>query len=378
MLIVADENMPYVREWFAPFGEVRTLPGRALDAESLRGAEALLVRSVTRVDERLLQQGRLRFVGSATSGIEHIDTDYLNVQGIAYANAPGCNATAVVEYVLSCLCALDGVLEKLLAGGTVGIIGFGHVGARLARRLEALDIRCVGYDPLLAAHSGLPLRGLDSVLDADVVCCHVPLTAGGEYPTYHLLDTRRLRQLRTGTVLINASRGAVVDNSALLDLMHERDDLRVILDVWESEPKIDLSLLEAMTLATPHIAGYSWDGKVAGTQAVLEAFCRFFRLPLPTQAIAASRPVVNLTAHATPAALLGSAIQSVYDVRRDDCDMRAALMPCEKNQIAGAFDRLRKNYPQRREIAECVIGNWAEFSIGDQSLLRRLGFSPAY
>ena len=283
MLIIADENMPFVREWFAPFGTVRTLPGRALTADQVRDADALLVRSVTRVNRELLQGSRVRFVGSATSGIEHVDADYLRAQGIGCASAPGCNATAVVEYVLSCLCALDGVLEKLLAGGVVGIIGLGNVGARLTQRLQALGIHCVGYDPFLTPQSGLPLCDLDTVLNADVVCCHTPLTATGAYPTRHLLDIERLRRLRKDAVLINAGRGAVVDNAALLDLLRERDDVRAVLDVWESEPAIELALLDAVTLATPHIAGYSWDGKVAGTRAVLDSFCGFFHLPLASE-----------------------------------------------------------------------------------------------
>ncbi|MFT3931418.1 MAG: 4-phosphoerythronate dehydrogenase [Spongiibacteraceae bacterium] len=377
MLIVADENMPFVREWFAPFGEVRTLPGRALTAEQLREADALLVRSVTRVNRELLHGSRVRFVGSATSGIEHIDTDYLQAQGVAYASAPGCNATAVVEYVLSCLCALDGVLEKLLAGGVVGVIGLGNVGARLVKRLQALGIRCVGYDPFLT-HSGrdeLPLSDLDTALQADVICCHTPLTKTGAYPSWHLIDEQRLRHLRHGAVLINASRGAVVDNAALFNVLRERDDLRVALDVWEREPVIDRALLNAVALATPHIAGYSWDGKVMGTRMVLEAFCDFFDLPLPARANSEARPVLNIPLHAIKAALLHSAINAVYDVRRDDLAMREALRACEDTEIANVFDRLRKNYPQRREIAACAMNNWDDFDSAQRVLLQQLGFT---
>ncbi len=329
MLIIADENMPYARDWFSPFGTVRTLPGRSLDAESVCEADALLVRSVTRVNRDLLQGGRVRFVGSATSGIEHIDTDYLTAQGITYASAPGCNANAVVEYVLSSLCALDGVLERLLAGAVVGVIGLGNVGSRLVRRLQALGVACVGFDPYLANDCGLPLRELESVLCADVICCHTPLTSNGSYPTRHLLDMKRLHELRKDTVLINASRGAVVDNVALMEVLRTRDDLRVVLDVWESEPAIDLALLDAVTLATPHIAGYSWDGKVAGTQMILAAFCDAFHLRVPERALVADRLTVNIEPSQNTAELLRSAMQSVYDVRRDDRIMRDALHMCE-------------------------------------------------
>lgn len=379
MLIIADENMPFAREWFAPFGTVHTLPGRQLDAESVRDADALLVRSVTRVNRDLLQGSRIRFVGSATSGVEHIDTDYLNAHDIAYASAPGCNATAVVEYVLSCICALDGVLEKLLNGGIVGIVGLGNVGARLAQRLQALNIRCVGYDPFLAADNFsadqfFTFTDIETVLRADVICCHTPLTKAGAYPTWHLFDAKRLRELKPGAVLINASRGAVVDNAALLKLLRERDDLRVALDVWESEPAIDRSLLERVALATPHIAGYSWDGKIAGTQMVLAAFCDFFQLPLPEQELVASRLNIHLSPKNSAAELMRSAITAVYDVHRDDDEMRKALAACNIDETAAVFDSLRKNYPQRREIAACVIENWQEFNAAQQSLLQRLGF----
>lgn len=375
MLVIADENMPFVPEWFAPFGTVRTLPGRALDAGQVRDADALLVRSVTRVNRELLQGSRARFVGSATSGIEHIDADYLHAREIACASAPGCNATAVVEYVLSCMCALDGVLENLLAGGVVGIVGLGNVGARLVERLQALGIRCIGHDPFLGATSDLPLSDLDTVLAADVVCCHTPLTVSGAHPTRHLLDAQRLRQLRRGAVLINAGRGAVVDNAALLNFLRERADVRVVLDVWEHEPDIQLALLDAVTLVTPHIAGYSWDGKVAGTRAVLEAFCAYFQLPLPAPIIEIDRPVVKISPSANSAELLRSAIQSVYDVRRDDAAMRAALRTCDSLEIPATFDRLRKNYPQRREVAACVIKSVGSFDAVAQSLLQRLGFA---
>lgn len=378
MLIVADENMPFVHEWFAPFGSVRSVPGRMLDSAQVRDADALLVRSVTRVNRELLQGSRVRFVGSATSGIEHIDTSYLQAQGIACASAPGCNATAVVEYVLSCLCALDGVLEKLLAGGSVGVIGLGNVGARLVSRLQALGIGCVGYDPLLqnTHEKKLPLSDIDTVLQTDVICCHTPLTKAGNYPTWHLLDAQRLQQLRKDVVIINASRGAVVDNTALLQLLRERNDVRAVLDVWESEPVIARSLLDAVALATPHIAGYSWDGKVAGTRAVLEAFCGFFQLSLPAQSSLLNGPMVNISPSKNVVTLLRSAMHAVYDVRCDNREMRAALFACKDSEIAAVFDGLRKSYSQRREIAACTVSNWDSFDSANQSLLQRLGFLP--
>ena len=374
MLIVADENMPYAREWFSAFGEVRTLPGRAMTAAALRDADALLVRSVTKVNRQLLGGTRVKFVGTATSGTEHLDADYLRAQQIEYAAATGCNATSVVEYVLSCLCAFDGVLEKLFAGGTVGIVGLGNVGARLLLRLQALGIRGVGYDPLISVDVKLPVVDLDTVLNADVICCHTPLTQTGPYPTRHLLDAKKLSRLRQGAVLINAGRGGVVANEALLQVLQRRNDLRVALDVWEGEPVINYELLETVTIATPHIAGYSWDGKVAGTRMVLQSFCEFFQLPLPLQVSSLAAPTLHISENLGGVDLIKATVQAVYDVRNDDKNMRDALLR-EPERSAENFDWLRKYYPVRRELAACTIANAATLSADNKYWLQRLGFA---
>jgi len=370
--IVADENIPEVAAWFAPLGEVRTVPGRTLAAEQLGAAEILLVRSVTQVGRELLEGSRVRFVGTATIGTDHLDLEYLRERGIAWASAPGSNATSVVEYVLSSLCVLDGVLERLLNGGRVGIIGLGNVGSRLRRRLLQLGIDVIAYDPLLP---GAPhLRPLDEVLSADVVCCHTPLTRTGPYPTLHLLDERRLRRLRPGAVLLNAGRGGAVDNRALLRVLEARTDLRVVLDVWEGEPDINRELLARVDIATPHIAGYSLDGKRAGTHNLVEACCAFLREPEPAPPpIAAPAPVLQLPVGLHGANWLRRAMLAVYDVREDDRRLRAALA----EQGTPAFDRLRKFYPVRRELAVFTIDTWDELDDAARAGLSALGFSRA-
>jgi erythronate-4-phosphate dehydrogenase len=376
MLIVADENISRVGEAFASYGEVRTLPGRSLDAAAVREADILLVRSVTPVGRELLAGSRVRFVGSATIGVDHLDTAWLDEQGIAWANAPGCNATAVVEYVLGCLSALDGVLERLASGGVVGVIGLGNVGARLVARLRRLGIRCIGYDPLLGDAANLPLCELEQVLAADVVCCHTPLTRDGAYPTFHLLDAARLRQLRPEAVLLNAGRGGAIDNAALLDLLAERPDMRAVLDVWEHEPRIDRALLARVALATPHIAGYSVDGKLAGTQQVLVACCRHFGWSLPAAGLVAdAAPQISIDDELSGVALLRHAIAQVYDVRGDDRLLRSRLESASADAAGAAFDNLRKTYPARREFAAVRIANWSELCAGNRSLLLALGFS---
>lgn len=375
MLIVADENMPLVREAFAPLGTVRTVAGRTLQRAEVRDADILLVRSVTRVDRELLEGSRVRFVGTATIGTDHLDLDYLRARGIAVASAPGGNANAVVDYVLSALSALDNVLDELLAGKRVGIIGLGNVGARLLQRLRNMGIGCVGYDPLLSASSDLPRSDLDTVLAADVICCHAPLTCGVEYPTHHLLDAARLQQLREGAVLLNAGRGGVIDNIALKQLLNARDDLRAVLDVWENEPIVDTDLLAQVVLATPHIAGYSLDGKIAGTRMMLAACCTFLNIPIPTFNNAeANSPRIHLPEGLSGVALIRAAVHAVYDVHADDRRMRAALQNLRGDALGSAFDALRKNYPERRELSACVIENWSVFNAVQRSVLQQVGF----
>lgn len=380
MLIVADENMPLVREAFAPLGTVRTVVGRALRRDEVGDADVLLVRSVTRVDRDLLEGSRVRFVGTATIGTDHLDLDYLRERGVAVASAPGSNANAVVDYVLSALSALDGVLDGLLAGKRVGIIGLGNVGARLLVRLRKMGIDCVGYDPLLPVSSALPRGDLDTVLAADVICCHAPLTRGGDHPTFHLLNAVRLQQLREGAVLLNAGRGGVVDNAALTQLLSGRGDLRTILDVWEHEPTVGTELLARVTLATPHIAGYSLDGKIAGTRMMLAAYCQFLSIPEPAFNNAQiDAPRIYLPEALSGVELIRTALHAVYDVRADDRRMRAALQHVRGEALGSAFDTLRKNYPERRELSACAIENWVAFNEVQRRLLQQVGFvSPVH
>jgi len=351
-IIVADENIPFAREWFGALGEVRTHPGRTLDAAAVAAADVLLVRSVTRVDAQLLAGSAVGFVGTATIGTDHLDLEYLQSCGIAVASAPASNAQSVVDYVLSALATLDGELERLLTGGaTVGVVGLGNVGGRLLRRLRQLGINASGYDPYVSADD-LPQAALEVVLGCDVVCLHTPLTRGGEHPTFHLLDARRLANLRPGAVLLNAGRGAVIDNQALLDALRRRPDLRVVLDVWEGEPDINAELLRRVTLATPHIAGYSLDGKLTGTRMLLAAYCAFSGVVVPVLPDMVERPVLQLSGELNAIATLCAALLATYDPRRDDQALRANP---DGVSLAQHFDRLRKHYPVRREVATYVI-----------------------
>ena len=369
-LIVADENIPKVREWFAPLGTVVTRSGRDLAAADVRAADILLVRSVTSVGPDLLQDSHVGFVGTATIGTDHLDLDYLARAGITVASAPASNAQSVVDYVLSVLAAMDGVVERLLVGGTVGVVGLGNVGARLLRRLRALGIDAIGCDPFVIAED-LPQQSLAEVLTRDVVCLHTPLTRTGEYPTFHLLNEKNLATLKPDAVLLNAGRGAVIDNRALLRLLEQRHDLRVVLDVWETEPAIDITLLQKVALGTPHIAGYSLDGKLAGTRMLLQACCEFLGEELPITS-ATDEPLRLQLSNGKAVNTLREALLAVYDPRRDDAALRNFS---DDAGISAHFDRLRKNYPVRREIASCVIENWETLDHTAQKLLRAAGFS---
>ena len=354
MHILADENIPLVDEFFAGFGEIRRMPGRSINRAALENVDVLLVRSVTRVDRELLEGSAVRFVGTCTIGTDHMDLDYFEQAGIAWASAPGCNARGVVDYVLGSLLALAEVRGEALARRRFGVVGAGEVGGRLVEVLRGLgwDVRVC--DPPRQVREAGDFVSLDEILaECDVISLHTPLTLGGDWPTFHLFDQARLSRLRPGTWLINASRGAVVDNAALRDLLLQRPDLEAVLDVWEGEPQVDVALAGLCRIATPHIAGYSLDGKLRGTAQIYAALCAA-RGVEPAIELAQLMPGPALTelafaSSAEPAEMLATLCRAVYDPRRDDADFRRSLLGDEAQRRAG-FDLLRKQYPPRREI----------------------------
>lgn len=354
MKIVADENIPLIHEVFAGLGQIETYPGRSITAQQVKDADALLVRSVTNVDENLLAGSRVKFVGTCTIGTDHIDLTYLQHQGIAFSAAPGCNAHAVVDYVLSVLVVLAKQQNFDLTARCVGIVGVGNVGSRLKARLEAIGIRCVCADPL---HDDQNIPGLvhfdELIAEADIISLHTPLTKTGDHATFHLFDTDTLAKLKPDSILINSSRGAVVDNAALAKLLAQRSDLTAVLDVWEGEPDISLPLLARVALATPHIAGYSLDGKINGTRMIYQALCRSFGLSESVDVNAMAPTAASLDGQSVCAEdLMGSAFDLLlqcYDVRTDDKAFRQEMV-ADNNHRAASFDGLRKNYPERREL----------------------------
>ncbi|WP_339414096.1 4-phosphoerythronate dehydrogenase PdxB [Pseudomonas sp. EA_35y_Pfl2_R5] len=363
MRIVADENIPLLDEFFAGFGEVRRLPGRSIDATAVADADLLLVRSVTQVNRMLLEGSAVKFVGTCTIGTDHLDLDYFQQAGITWASAPGCNARGVVDYVLGSLLVLAEQQGVDLASRTYGVIGAGQVGSRLLKVLRGLGWRVLVCDPPRQAAEGGDFVSLQQVLEqCDVISLHTPLERIGEHATHHLFDAARLAALTPGSWLINASRGAVVDNQALLELLPQRSDLQVVLDVWEGEPLVDVDLAALCRIATPHIAGYSLDGKLRGTAQIYQALCQHLGVA-PSVELEQLMPAAWLSeliidACANPAWALASICRAVYDPRRDDADFRRSLQGDAATRRA-AFDGLRKHYPMRREIdglKVCVKG----------------------
>jgi erythronate-4-phosphate dehydrogenase len=355
MQIIADENIPYVRTAFSEFGEVHTFSGRHLTPAALDKAEILLVRSVTPVNAKLLAGSAIRFVGTATIGYDHIDLNYLQQQGIGFASAPGSNATAAAEYVISALLVIAERQGFQLAAKTVGIIGGGNVGSRVLRKLNALGVKCVLHDPPLQETTGYQdLVDLDTVLSADIITLHVPLEKTSHYPTYLMVNSEFLAKLREEVILVNTSRGGIVEESALLKTLLTYPAMTVILDVWKNEPRINSFLLQRATFGTAHIAGYSFDGKVRGTEMLYAAVCDYFKHS-PTwqaQTCLPPPPLTRLSFAETMADNMAvqTAVMACYDIRRDD----AALRLVSKAKNPGAFfDELRKNYPVRREFS-CV------------------------
>ncbi len=383
MKIVVDENMPLSDAFFNGFGSVVHKAGRLITRDDLLDADALFVRSITKVNQRLLEGTRVGFVGTATIGVDHIDRHYLKEQGIAYASAPGCNASAVVNYVLTCLLELEASRGIDIDAMQVGIVGLGNVGKRLKAALELWGLTVVAYDPLLESRGVDGLVSIEEVLQSDVLSLHVPMVKGGAYPTHYLMDYQRLKNLKQNALLINTSRGSVIDNRALRNVLVDRSDLSVVLDVWENEPMLDRELASVVDIATPHIAGYSYDGKVKGTEMVYQAFCRHLGQN-------ASITLDDVIDHALDVALdpvvLGnegkvtalSMVGAVYSVMVDDIGLRSTLKQPRELRTA-AFDQLRKHYRLRREFSTISVRNkeWLVNNMSSQELnrLHALGFS---
>jgi erythronate-4-phosphate dehydrogenase len=354
MQIVADESIPYVREAFGSFGTIRLVSGREIAPAHVRDADILLTRSVTRVNAELLGASQVRFVGSATIGVDHIDLPYLRSRGIVFAYAPGSNANSVAEYVIAAILALE---QKSFARRTVGIIGLGRIGTLVKAKAEALGMAVLANDPPLERAGRSGLISLTKLLSlSDIVSCHVPLSTEEPDATFHLLDRVKLSLMRPDAVLINTARGPVVDNRALLSVLQKDRLGAAVLDVWEGEPEPDPRLLAAVTVGTPHIAGYSFDGKLNGTKLLYESVCAFLKYPQQWNPPALSSGVAPVRIDPTRPLddFIAPLVARSYDIRRDDAALRA-LAKFSTPERGHAFDRLRATYPRRLEFVHTTV-----------------------
>ena len=362
MKILADQNTPFLEACFSSIGDVTMCPGRQLTARQVAMADVLLVRSVSKVNEALLAHSKVRFVATATIGVEHVDTAYLTSRGIGFASAPGSNATSVAEYVVAALLTLGKKYKFTLAGKSIGIVGVGNVGSRVAKKCAAMGMQVVLNDPPLERQTGdAKYRPLAELYGCDFVTFHTPLTKCGPDKSYHLADAAFFASLKKGAFFLNTSRGGVHDTAALKQAMADGRLGGGVLDVWENEPNIDAELLRKVDLSTPHIAGYSFDGKVAGLLMIYRAACEHFGLTA-THTEADFLPAPLMPEIAISAAQLDGGIerivhdtvQQVYAINRDDFNTREILTVPEDHRGA-FFDRLRKEYPVRREFQNTIV-----------------------
>ncbi|MCH2001646.1 4-phosphoerythronate dehydrogenase [Acinetobacter seifertii] len=348
MKIVADENLAFTDYFFSEFGDIQHHAGRTLTHADVKDAEALLVRSVTAVNESLIQNTALKYVGSATIGTDHLDIQALEKHHITWANAAGCNAQAVAEYVITALLHLDVNLLEQQEKFTLGIVGLGNVGKRLAYMARLLGWNVIGFDPYVQLDSIENVSFKTLLQQANAISIHVPLTKNGEHATYHLFDENAFAALQSDTILINSARGPVVKEAALMqDIQHTQR--KVVLDVFEHEPVISEELLNMLALVTPHIAGYSLEGKARGTQMIYEAFCQKFGYDINKRFETQLPACEDYFSGHDLKAVLKQKLSQIYDIAQDDANIRACVKDGKVEQKA--FDLLRKNYPLRREWA---------------------------
>ncbi|MCK6265501.1 4-phosphoerythronate dehydrogenase [Vibrio sp. ZSDE26] len=371
MKILIDENMPYAEALFSQLGEVILKPGRTLTADDLIDVDALMIRSVTKVNEDLISKAnKLKFVATATAGMDHIDQPLLQSKGIAFTAAPGCNKVGVAEYAFSVMMVLSQQHGFSIFDKTVGIVGAGQVGSYLAKCLEGIGIKVLINDPPKELQ-GDPrvFTPLSTLLEAaDIISFHTPITKDGEFATHHLVDETVLNGLRHDQILINAARGPVVDNQALKQRLSKQDGFIAALDVFEFEPEVDMELLPLLAFATPHVAGYGLEGKARGTTMIFNSYCQYLGKTLSASAdeLLPIAPIPKLRLERQwDEATLNNLTQLIYDVRKDDAVFRREI------EKPGSFDVMRKQYWDRREYSAITLVGGEECNLQP---LANLGF----
>ncbi len=361
MKIICAETVLLGNEALSHAGKTVIIPDREISRDDLLDADALIVRSKTQINRELLHGTPVKFVGTATAGTDHISAAWLESKGIYWCAAPGCNANSVSEYLVAALLTLHARHGFDLGGKTLGVIGCGNVGSHVVKKCEALGMNVLRNDPPLAAISTDPdFFPLETILaESDIVTLHVPLVKDGPWPTDRLVDYRFFEQLKPGAVFINAARGSVCCYDALLDAKSAGAVSHMVIDVWNPEPDFRTDVLEWADLASPHIAGHSYEGKLNGTVACYNELCNFFEIPKMWD-IAASLPKPEVPAveidcaHRDEEDVLHEIIRQVYDIEIDNSLIREAAVADEIDR-ARNFDTLRKNYRVRREFMNTKV-----------------------
>ncbi|WP_373020436.1 4-phosphoerythronate dehydrogenase [Thiomicrorhabdus sp.] len=345
--IVIDDAVPYAETMFQHLGHIICLPGRDIDADAVKQADAIVVRSRTQVNEELLEHSQVSFVGSTVVGLDHVDQNYLKKRGIEFYSAQGCNANSVAEYIITCLLEVAEDKGFELKDKTLGIVGVGHVGSLVYEKANALGIKCLLNDPPKVDR--LPeLKNiyvdLDDCLKADIITFHTPLTKEGEYPTYHLLSAEKLKHIQPDQILVNAARGGIIDEKAWI----KTPTLANIIDCWENEPFIDPELYQTAYIATPHIAGHSLDAKIAGGEMVYQKLCKFWGVEPQTQwqtQLPAEPDILTVDPQGTFQSTLYKILKSTHNPRNDDIAIRSTDM----KKLYEKYEFYRRNFPIYRE-----------------------------
>jgi erythronate-4-phosphate dehydrogenase len=371
MRIVADDKLPFLKGVLEPYADIEYLPGHLISKKHLKSADALLVRTRTRCDKDLLKDTAVSFIGTATIGFDHIDTSYCSDKGIVWKNAPGCNSSSVCQYVASALVQLSERNNFSLGDRALGVVGVGNAGTKIVQLAELLGMHVYLCDPPRVRNEGVcGFISLESILrECDLITFHVPLNFQGEDRTYHMIDHELISKLNKGTYLINTSRGEIADSRALIQAVNNNHVSGIVLDVWENEPDIDPGMLALTSVGTPHIAGYSADGKAKGTTIIIRELSRHFGLGIDDwEAGSLPEPLT----HEIPIdcndlsdeEVIGKAVLATYDVLEDDLRLR---------KTPHQFEELRETYPPRREFnAYTLVLNNAQKDL--KRKCRKLGF----
>ncbi len=356
MKIICATSIPFAGEVFGPLGDLQVLDPSRITPAVVRDADILIARSTLKINAALLEGSKIKFAGTCTIGHDHMDAAYLEKSGIAWTAAPGCNANSVAEYLTAALLHLARKHGFQLLDKTIGIIGVGNVGSRVLKKAGALGLRVLLNDPPLYEHSGDPAyRPLDELLaKADILTLHVPLTKAGKYPTWHLAGKDFFNRVKPGCIFINAARGAVMHSESFLNARAQGVVARAVIDCWEGEPAFRLDVMAAADIATPHIAGYSYEGRVMGTVHVYRKLCQFLglepKISLDTLLPPPPVPEIHFDAAGLPdEEALARIVGKIYDISADDRRLRD-IAAADADARGKDFELLRKNYPVRREF----------------------------